>query len=224
MLVLSRAILSRSSPHGVGILPIITRPEGPHHAHLHYCRKRTKAPSRLHRASDQHVLRKRLVATQRGSVMKARHRVVFVDIDGVLHSYPPHSCLQRMCWVPHIAALVLPHSDVRVVIHSSWRYDYSVELLQALLGELGSRLLGVTPLGPRFESIVAFVSRSDAISDYRIVDDMPDEFPRDPAPPELILCDGRTGVSAPRVRTALRKWLAATLPAAGGCESPGNRP
>ena len=72
-----------------------------------------------------------------------QHRVVFLDIDGVLHPYPPHSNLQRMCWVPHIVALFLPHSDVRVVIHSSWRYDWSVELLQGLLGELRPRLLGV---------------------------------------------------------------------------------
>ena len=137
---------------------------------------------------------------------------MFLDVDDVLHPYPPHSGLQRMCWVTHIAELVLPHPDVRVVIHSSWRYDYSVELLRQLLGELGPGLLGVTPLGQRYESITKFLSKNEAISDYRILDDMADEFPRDPVRAELILCAGRTGASAPRIRTELRNWLAATQP------------
>ena len=141
-----------------------------------------------------------------------RQRIVFLDFDGVLHPYPPHCCLQRMCWVPHVAELVLPHPDLRIVIDSSWRYDYSVELLRQLLGELGPRLLGVTPLGQRYESITEFLSQSEAISDYCILDDMAEEFPRDPVPAELILCAGRTGASAPRIRTALRNWLAATQP------------
>ena len=145
-----------------------------------------------------------------------RHRIVFLDIDGVLHPYPPHSGLQRMCWVPHIAVLVLPHPDVRVVIHSYWRDYHSVELLRELLGELGPRLLGVTPLGQRYESITEFLSKNEAISDYRSLDDIADEFPRDPVPAELILCAGRTGASAPRIRSALRKWLAATQPPNAG--------
>ena len=132
------------------------------------------------------------------------YRIVLLDVDGVLHPYPPHSGLQRMCWVPHIAELVLPHPDLRVVIHSSWRCDYSVEL--------GPRFLGVTPLGQQYESITELLSKNEAISDYRILDDMTDEFPRDPVPAELILCASRTGASAPRIRTALRNWLAATQP------------
>ena len=90
-----------------------------------------------------------------------RHRIVFLDIDGVLHPYPPHSYLQRMCWVPRIAELIRPHTDVRVVIHSSWRYDCSVELLRQLLGEMGPRLLGVTSHGQRYESITTFLSPTE---------------------------------------------------------------
>lgn len=137
-----------------------------------------------------------------------RHRIVFLDIDGVLHPYPPHSGLQRMCWLPHLARLVQPHADVQLVIHSSWRYDHSVEHLRLLIGELGPRLLGVTPPGQRYESINAFLSQSEGISDHRILDDMSDEFPQDPAPAELILCAGRTGISARGIRATLREWLA----------------
>jgi hypothetical protein len=142
-----------------------------------------------------------------------RRRILFVDIDGVLHPYPPHSGLVRMCWVPDLAALVLPHADVHVVTHSSWRYDQSVEHLRGLLGELGPRLLGVAPAGQRYEAIKRYVAQSDIVADYRILDDMSDEFPTDPAPRELILCDGRTGIAAPRVRAMLRKWLTSTAPA-----------
>ena len=46
-------------------------------------------------------------------------RILFLDIDGILVPYPPHSGLQSMCWVPHLAKLVLPHPDVYIVVHSS---------------------------------------------------------------------------------------------------------
>ena len=158
------------------------------------------------------------MAIYRGATV-TRHRLMFLDFDGVLHPYPPYVGRQHLCWLPHVEALVLPHADVRVVIHSSWRYEYSVDLLRELLGQLGPRLLGVTPLGQRYKSITEFLSHGDAISDYRILDDMAEEFPQDPAPPELILCTGRTGVSAPRIRAALRQWLDATRPSRTG---PGN--
>jgi len=145
-----------------------------------------------------------------------RRRILFVDIDGVLHPYPPHSGLQRMCWVPDLAALVLPRADVYVVVHSSWRYDYPVEHLRSLLGGLGPRLLGVTPAGQRYEAIKTYLAQSDNVADFRILDDMTDEFPRQPAPSELILCDGRTGISAPGVRAMLRAWLNSVVRPQGG--------
>jgi hypothetical protein len=45
-----------------------------------------------------------------------------------------------------------------------------------------------------------------SFSDYRILDDAPTEFP-DPVPPELILCNPATGVSAPEVLHALSRCL-----------------
>jgi hypothetical protein len=47
------------------------------------------------------------------------------------------------------------------------------------------------------------------VSSYRILDDSPVAF-GDPPPPELILCDPRTGLSEPHVQQQLREWLQVT--------------
>ena len=54
----------------------------------------------------------------------------------------------------------------------------------------------------------AWLARHPTVSSYIILDDSPLAF-GDPPPPELILCDPRTGLSEPRVQAQIREWLAA---------------
>ena len=66
-----------------------------------------------------------------------------------------------------------------------------MDLLRHLLGELGPLLLGVTPLGQRYESIQTFLASWSlldeglqiGVTDYRSLDDMAEEFPQEPARP-----------------------------------------
>lgn len=142
-------------------------------------------------------------------------RVLFADFDGVLHPTTLAADIEEgevvvgtglFGWLPALVSVLKPHPAVSVVVHSTWRYTHDVEELRLLLGELGPRVLGTTPRGPRFESIEWWLHLNPRFSSYRILDDDAREFPT-PAPPELILCDPRTGVAAPEVLAALREWL-----------------
>ena len=61
-------------------------------------------------------------------------------------------------------------------------------------------------LGPRLDSILWWLHMNPQFGSYRILDDDVREFPT-PPPPELILCDPKTGVAAPAVLAAIRQWL-----------------
>ena len=136
-------------------------------------------------------------------------RIISLDFDGVLHPtmgtdaviHTPH-----FGWLPVLVRLVAPHSDVRVLVHSSWRSTYDEDELRLLLGALGERLVGAAPPGPRYESVLAWLKQRPKVKSYRILDDDSTEFPS-PSPAELILCEPSTGVSAPTVVDALRVWL-----------------
>lgn len=142
-------------------------------------------------------------------------RVVFLDIDGVLHptlipgkptAVEPRVSTTLLCWLPALVRVLDPYPEIEVVIHSSWRYTHDLEELQAMLGDLGRRVVGLTPRVPRFDSIRWWLALSPEVESYRILDDDPTEFPN-PTPAELILCDPRTGVAAPAVLATLTAWL-----------------
>lgn len=140
-------------------------------------------------------------------------RAIFLDFDGVLHPRPAVDVGEPglgkapdFLWVPALAALLEPHPDVLVVVHSTWRYNHSTLELAGLLGPLKRRVVDSTPRGPRFESIEWWLSMNPQIKNYRILDDDAREFPV-PQPTELILCHPATGVADERVRAALRSWL-----------------
>ena len=78
------------------------------------------------------------------------------------------------------------------------------EIIAPLLGPLAARLRGITEGVSRHASIRHAVV-AHGIDDYRILDDLPEEF--DGTPPELILCDPALGVSCPTVRDRLASWL-----------------
>ncbi|NKE68647.1 hypothetical protein RAMLITH_22760 [Ramlibacter sp. RBP-2] len=135
-------------------------------------------------------------------------RVLFLDFDGVLTKVAAEG--ERVVlfeWLPLLAALLVPWPDVRIVVHSTWRYDHTDEELRKLLGPLAARFIGAVPRGPRAEAIRWFLYSNAAITDYLVVDDSCAEFPEDFSGP-LVVCDPLFGISDARVRAAIAAWLA----------------
>lgn len=130
-------------------------------------------------------------------------RVLFVDIDGVMH---PFGCAvdQLFAWRGLLDELIAEHDDLVLVVHSTWRYEYSLDELREFLG---ARVADSTPRGPRWDSIQWWMSQNyKTVSSWRVLDDAPVEFP-DPPPPQLIVCDSATGLSDDGVQAQLRNWL-----------------
>ncbi len=154
-------------------------------------------------------------AKKHGGAPTARQaRLLFIDIDGVLHPTTVEGSREAggivhtpmFGWLPVLAGVLRPHPGVVLVVHSTWRYTHDIDELRGVLGTLGRRVVGATPHGPRYESILGWLRLNPAIKDYRILDDDAKEFPS-PAPPELVLCDPSTGVTGSEVLEALRSWL-----------------
>ena len=138
-------------------------------------------------------------------------RALFLDFDGVLHPTTIRADIEvdeivvgtgLFGWLPALVSVLRAHPDVSLVVHSTWRYTHDIDELRGVLGLLGSRVVGATPRGPRLESILWWLHQNPQFGSYRILDDDSREFPQ-PPPPELILCDPRTGVAAPAVLAAI---------------------
>ncbi|RYH28381.1 MAG: hypothetical protein EON54_23415 [Alcaligenaceae bacterium] len=133
-----------------------------------------------------------------------------LDFDGVLHPSQGSD-------VPDFAALPLLEGalsglECSVVISSTWREHYPLTELRALLGNvIRPHVVGV--LGPdqygqhvRYRNILVWLNANTWCTDWRALDDSASEFP--PECPQLILCDGRIGMSALQVQV-IKAWLRA---------------
>lgn len=132
-------------------------------------------------------------------------RVVFLDFDGVLHPTPLDDADQPLRLLPLLHS-ALSGKDVFLVVHSTWRYAYRPKQLAELLATAGAPVLGATPPGPRYQSILRWLKLSPSVTDFVILDDAAAEFP-DPPPAELILCDPAAGLLTAGVLDRLRSWL-----------------
>lgn len=135
-------------------------------------------------------------------------KVLFLDFDGVLHATSGRGASMReFVWLPVLKGLIEGREDIRIVVHAAYRRSSSPEFLRTRLGLGNDVFVGVTePTLDRWESIQAWIRGQPWIESFRILDDQASEFPR-PAPAELILCDGRRGLSDQRVQNELRNWL-----------------
>ena len=121
-------------------------------------------------------------------------RVLFVDIDGVLNS---RSYVQRAGWEPPLGTerdlqiidpeavallnLVVEATGAHLVITSSWRATYEVDVLRSMLEQRGfsGRILGVTPelVGrQRSKEIARWLAECEreVVESFAIVDDEDD--------------------------------------------------
>lgn len=139
-------------------------------------------------------------------------RVLFCGFDGVLHpqraAHVPFGEVPTRLfeWVDVLEALLAPHDDVFVVVHSGWRNEMTAAEVAAPLRRLGARYLGVVPCGPKYPSILRWLRCNPSVDDYRILDDEAKEFPQPPLR-QLLLCHPETGIYDWRVRQQLRQWL-----------------
>lgn len=144
-------------------------------------------------------------------------RVIFLEFDGVLHPasavcrVAPVAPLKRTVqgawlfrWAWVLDELLDGHSDVRIVVHSNWRFLAADDELQSFLGPLARRFVGSTPRTQRWESIAAVVE-SNRLRDFRILDALPAAFPS--GLPELIACDPEAGLQEYGVRRQISTWL-----------------
>lgn len=151
-------------------------------------------------------------------------RVLFLDVDGVLHpgrepgELGPSDHYMRvgpLGWVRFLATELKVHPDVEIVVHSSWREVYSLEELQEMLAEFGERRIDVTPPGPRCESIVAWLQVHGEDVRFLVLDDEPGEFVDPAVRAGLVVCDRNRGVSEAGVLQRVRGWLDGAAPGRG---------
>ncbi len=71
---------------------------------------------------------------------------LFLDIDGVLH--PEHAARTHssLCKLPLLERVLRKHSDLRIVISSTWRIRLTCEQIARMFSpDLTERVVGVTP-------------------------------------------------------------------------------
>lgn len=102
--------------------------------------------------------------------------IVFLDFDGVTHG------LSRPAFNPGCLGLldvVLQEHEAKVVISSSWRYDYPVDRLVARLGPVGRFVIGITPddpgrsKTPRLDALQEWLRQAAYAGPWLAIDDKP---------------------------------------------------
>jgi hypothetical protein len=138
-------------------------------------------------------------------------RVIFLDFDGVVHPQEDPDAAGRMRWIPILVHLLAPAPDVSIIVHSTWRYQYTDGELKELLGELGNRFIGSAPRMPREQAIETVLqANKSGITSHLVLDDDRKEFTSGRL--NLVLCESSQGLSALDVQASIQHWLARTSP------------
>ena len=144
-------------------------------------------------------------------------RVVFLDFDGVLNSRHVHDTVPRRGWdvypehVVHLNALLERVPDLRIVVSSTWRLEYTRGGLERELLAAGARVegrvVGVTPrsgFDTRGEEIDDWLARNEGVVGWVILDDHPEDLA--PAQlPRTVITTPEHGLLAEHVDEAVLK-------------------
>jgi len=135
-------------------------------------------------------------------------KLLFLDFDGVLH---PTSARGPGLLSKAPLLEVITDEDCRIILSTSWRFQYSLEELCAKLPEpVSIKVIGMTGspyIGKhsRYYEIISYVSQLDRKPvQWRALDDAYWEFPV--GCPELIRCNPNTGITE-RELGLLNDWL-----------------
>lgn len=137
-------------------------------------------------------------------------RVIFLDFDGVLHSTggPPGTRLPFE-WTDQLALLLTSTTDVRVVVHSSWREHFDLDTLKDFLQPISPWIDGVVANGHKGVAIMNYLATHPEITAALILDDQEDEF-SEFVSGTLVLCNPATGISDPETQKRIASWLASS--------------
>lgn len=138
-------------------------------------------------------------------------KILFLDIDGVLHG----DLNERLSRVGLFESYLQRLPEVEIVFSSTWREDYTLDELRELFAEsLRAQVIGATPVlecgydrGGRSREIEAWLAAEGLGHDsarWLALDDWPHLF--DDAYPCLHLTDGKHGF-AERDGEALLAWF-----------------
>jgi hypothetical protein len=141
------------------------------------------------------------------STIMLRAPVLFLDFDGVLH--PNLAAEGQMFSRAPLLEQALEGLHVDIVVSSSWRFQWELPHLRALLpAALQAKVRGVT--GPayvgrhaRWHEINAYCA-AKGVAHWRALDDAFFEFPKDCE--QLILCEGGRGLEGLQC-DRIRRWL-----------------
>ena len=133
-------------------------------------------------------------------------RLLFLDFDGVLHPSEASPNFPLFCWLPILERLLLPHREVVILVHSTWRYDHTNHELSELLGTLSARFAGSAPRGPR-EQVIGTVLQANLgqVLDYLVLDDDIKAFQGSSL--NVLATDPHLGLSSEATQAALSAWL-----------------
>lgn len=141
-------------------------------------------------------------------------RLLFLDFDGVLHSTRADLDNSYFCWLPILERLLFNFPDVMLVVHSTWRYEYTDDELRKFLGSLGDRFIGSAPRGPR-EQVIEMVLQANKgkATSHLVLDDAPEEFPEGRL--NTLFLHELRGIGSALDYAPLVVWLVSTAPAKG---------
>ena len=78
-------------------------------------------------------------------------RILSLDFDGVLHPAPESTqfvTASHFAWLPILQRMLISHSQIEILVHSTWRHRYDLQELRLLLGDaLGPRVVAAAPAG-----------------------------------------------------------------------------
>lgn len=118
--------------------------------------------------------------------------IIFLDFDGVLHPRP-NDWRGKFCHLERLERVLREYPNVQLVISSSWRDTYPLDVITALFSDdIQPRILGTTPLGDgekpysRFEEIKGWLRQSGHFGAWLALDDAVAEFPVNT--PQLVPC------------------------------------
>jgi hypothetical protein len=139
------------------------------------------------------------------------YRALSLDFDGVLHpAGNGEESVEHFVWLPLLEQALQRGPDVGVLVHSTWRYQYSEVEIRALLAPLGKRTISLAPRGPRCEAIRWWLHLNPQVTSHLVLDDAGDEFPM-PHGDELVLCRPDLGITTPGVLQRVEAWLLNSL-------------
>lgn len=141
-----------------------------------------------------------------------QYRVMVLELEGVLcPSGETTGTPDGLIWLPVLEGLLEPWPDVWVIVTTSKAQKPLSSELPRLLGPLEPRLLGHTFGMNRSDGVEAAVAvvNGQQLEHLVVVSDASD-LPSYRL--NVLLCDPRRGLSAPRTRAAIAHWLVQSAP------------